>query len=420
MNRPGGPALGDRGVSGHREGPGPDPPLSPASSSVGGVGATIGIDVGGTKMLGVVLGLDGTVTAEARVPTPRRPTVGEAVRALGADLVMAAAAAGVRAVAVGIGLPGQVDIRGRLHLAANLPQAEGSCIPGEVGAALGLPTIADNDGTCTALAEWRLGAARGRSDVVVITVGTGIGGGVVAAGSLVRGHHRFAGEPGHMVVEPGGVPCGCGRYGCWEQYASGGGLGRIARRDAAEGRLAAIVTRAGGDPAAVRGEHVTAAAAAGDPEARALLDEVGRWLAVGIANLGAVLDPEIVVVGGGLVEAATYLLEPARNALRDPIVAGRGWPAPEVVPAALGPSAGAVGAALLARELIRPESTGLEAAGRDGTGTTTADAAVADRDRSGRGSPGHRAAGTRAGSAEVVGPDPATGTVPAGGSSPVP
>lgn len=310
--------------------------------------AAIGIDVGGTKVLGVVLDGDGAVTAEDAVPTPARAPVGPVVAALAGRLADATAAAGFPAAAVGIGLPGRVGPDGALDLAANLPQAEGERIAPVVAAALGLPAVADNDGTCAALAEWRLGAARGCSDAVVVTVGTGIGGGIVAAGELVRGHHRFAGEPGHMVVDPGGAPCGCGRRGCWEQYASGGGLGRLARQRAREGGLAAVVERAGGDATGVRGEHVTAAAAAGDAEARDLVAEVGRWLAVGIANLAAVLDPEVVVIGGGLVEVAADLLAPVRASLRDPSVAGRGWPVPDVVPAALGPRAGAVGAAVLA------------------------------------------------------------------------
>ncbi len=150
--------------------------------------------------------------------------------------------------------------------------------------------------------------------MVLVTLGTGIGGGLIVGDELVRGAAGFAGEPGHMVVDPNGPPCPCGRRGCWERYASGSGLGRLGREAAEAGRAGAVVALAGGDPEAVRGEHVTAAAAGGDPEALAVMADFAWWVALGMANLVNLLDPEVVIIGGGLAEAGELLLGPTRAA----------------------------------------------------------------------------------------------------------
>src|SRR5207248_1383416 len=150
-----------------------------------------------------------------------------------------------------------------------------------------------NDATCATWGERQMGAARGRDDVAVVTLGTGIGGGFVLGGRLYRGANGFAGEVGHMIVDPKGPPCPCGRRGCWERFASGSGLARLAREAAESGRGHRLVELAGGDVEAVRGEHVTRAAAEGDAEAIQVFRDFGWWAALGIANLVNTLDPEV-------------------------------------------------------------------------------------------------------------------------------
>jgi glucokinase len=209
--------------------------------------------------------------------------------------------------------------------------------------------VVENDANLALLAELQLGVATDGADVVMVTLGTGIGGGVALGGRILTGSFGFAAEVGHMVVDPSGPLCPCGQRGCWERFASGGGLGRLAREAALAGRLQHVVALAGGDPEAVRGEHVTTAALACDPEALAVMDELGWWVALGLANLTAVLDPARIVIGGGLAEAGAILLDPARRAF-DTLVEGRGTrPEVKIVPATLGLRAGAVGAALAAR-----------------------------------------------------------------------
>ncbi len=148
----------------------------------------------------------------------------------------------------------------------------------------------------------------------MITLGTGIGAGIISGGEVLRGANGYAGEAGHMVVDPSGPLCSCGRRGCWERYASGSGLARLAREAATAGRLGAVMALARGDAESVRGEHVTEAAAAGDPGALEVMAELGWWIALGLANLTALLDPSVVVIGGGLVEAGELLLGPTRAA----------------------------------------------------------------------------------------------------------
>jgi glucokinase len=302
-----------------------------------------GIDVGGTKVLGVALDPDDptTVVVEARVPTPDGTgplldTMADVVRTLGKDQDIAA---------VGIGIAGLVDRGGVLRVGPNLPGMYGVRVGEELDARLGLPIRVDNDATCATWGEHLAGAARGVRDAVLVTLGTGIGSGVIAEGELVRGAHGFGGEAGHMVVDPNGPPCPCGRQGCWERFASGSGLGLLGREAAMAYRFPRGVELAG-EPEFVRGEHVTRAAAEGD--ALEIFEHFAEWVALGIANLLAILDSSLVVIGGGLVEAGDLLIDPVRRALPERLMAPEERADVRVVAAELGEHAGAVGAALLA------------------------------------------------------------------------
>jgi glucokinase len=211
-----------------------------------------------------------------------------------------------------------------------------------------------NDADAAAWAEYRYGAARGSDLALIITLGTGIGGGIVLGGRLQRGAHGVAGEWGHMRVVPDGRLCACGNRGCWEQYASGTALGHTAREVSRISPAAAadLLDRVGGDIDRITGEVVATAAAAGDPLAVELLCEVGAWLGQGIADLSAVLDPDIVVIGGGVSVLGEMVLAPARERL-ERALPGRGFrPGPRVAAAQLGAQAGLVGAADLVRRAV--------------------------------------------------------------------
>jgi glucokinase len=317
--------------------------------------AWLGLDVGGTKILGVVVDDGGTVLAEGKVPTPAGgEAVLDAAAALGAELQARAAPV----LAAGAGIPGLVDRTGVLRAGPNLPGAAGVSFTAGLGRRLGVPVAVDNDATCAAWGEFQLGAAKGAADAVVLTLGTGIGGGLIANGALVRGALGFAGEPGHMVVDPAGPACPCGRRGCWERFGSGSGLGRLAREAAHAGLAARVLDLAGGDPEDVRGEQVTAAAAEGDEQALAVLERFGWWIALGVANLVNILDPEVVVLGGGLAAAGELVLAPTRDAFADLVMAAKERPDVRIVGTVLGPRAGAVGAALLGRDRARDLAPG--------------------------------------------------------------
>lgn len=307
---------------------------------------TLGVDVGGTKILGVALDGTDAVKAEERVPTPQG---GEALVQNVLEVVRLLRAEVGDVSGVGIGLPGLVDRTGVLRFAPNLPGIAELPVGRLVAEATGLPVRVENDATCATWAEHTVGAARGQDDVLLVTLGTGIGGGLVAGGRLVRGANGFAGEIGHMVVDADGVSCTCGRRGCWERYASGSGLGRLAREAAEAGRGRRMIELAGGDPHAVRGEHATAAALEGDAEALIVYDRFADWFALGLANLVHILDVATCVVGGGLVEAGEVLFDPVRRAFDRRLVAPDHRPTVPILPAELGERAGAIGAALIAR-----------------------------------------------------------------------
>lgn len=288
----------------------------------------VGLDIGGTKTLAVRLDADGNILDREVVSTPADDV----------DGMLVSAAAAVAAVtsddvsAVGAGVAGMVG-DGVVVFAPNLAWRNLQ-VAARISAATGLPCVADNDANVATWGEFRLGAGRGRDHVLMLTVGTGIGAGIVSGGRLLHGSHGFAGEVGHIIVEPDGPLCGCGNRGCWETVASGRAIDRLSREAFGEG--------------APSGTGITELAGGGDPTALEVLGEVGRRLGEGIAGLVNVLDPEIVVIGGGVVEAGDLLLEPTRRHFLASIEAPEFRPEVPIVPAALGPDAGAIGAALLA------------------------------------------------------------------------
>jgi glucokinase len=208
----------------------------------------------------------------------------------------------------------------------------------------------DNDANCAARAELRLGVATGVRHLVLVTLGTGIGTAVVFNREVHRGAQGMAGEFGHTTIAEGGRLCACGRRGCWEAYASGVGLVHQARELIEHGQGRAMLAHAGGFAEQLRGEHVTRAARDGDEEALALLDEFARWVGIGLANIVASLDPEMIVIGGGLIAEADLLMPRVRAAYRDHVLGAEHRAELPIEPAALGERSNALGAALMARE----------------------------------------------------------------------
>jgi glucokinase len=315
----------------------------------------IGVDVGGTKALGLIVGLDGRVLGEVQAKTPHDfgEGAGDATAKILAQLVNELCSRqdlDPSNVPIGIGLPGLMRRDGHLAFAPNLNTASGANLGTQLSESLKSSTVySENDANCAALAEHEWGAARGINDFVMVTLGTGIGGGVVADGKLVRGRSGFAGEIGHMVVAARGAPCQCGGHGCWERYASGGGLHRLTHDAAVEGRLPTLVARAG-HAGLVRAEDVTGAAAQGLGEAVMVMKEVGWWLALGLANLAAILDCGHFVVGGGLSSSSDLVLPWAREYLVDLVEGYTARPAITVTASMFGPHSGAMGAAFMAFE----------------------------------------------------------------------
>jgi glucokinase len=212
----------------------------------------------------------------------------------------------------------------------------------------GLPTVVDNDANLAAWAESQVGAAQGYQHVVLVTLGTGIGGGTVIDGRIHRGR-SFAGEVGHMVVDVGGPRCTCGQSGCWETFASGRRLDQIARDVAAADPAGLTARLAEKGPAS--GGHLTEAALRGDPRAAQAVAEMGTWLGIGLASLVVILDPEIIVVGGGGARAGDILLEPARQSMMEVTEGSTFRASTPVVAAQLGEDSGMVGAGLAAAEV---------------------------------------------------------------------
>ena len=317
------------------------------------INVAIGVDVGGTKALALIVGRDGRVLGEVQANTPHDfgEGAGSATAKILTELVDELCARQnlePSDVPIGVGLPGLLRRDGCLTFAPNLRTASGANIGTQLGASLKSSTVyCENDANCAALAEHEWGAGRGIDDFVMVTLGTGIGGGVFAGGQLVRGRSGFAGEIGHMVVAARGAACQCGGYGCWERYASGGGLNRLTHDAAVAGRLPTLVARAG-HAGLVRAEDVTAAAARGLGEAVVVMKEVGWWLALGLANLAAILDCGHFVIGGGLSSSSDLVLPWAREYLVDLTEGYSARPAITLTSSMFGPRSGAMGAAFMA------------------------------------------------------------------------
>jgi glucokinase len=316
------------------------------SREAGPARCAIGLDIGGTKIAGGVVADDGTILDLVEVPTPATGDSVETLEAL--RKVIDSLRDRYPAVeAVGAGAAGMVDWpSGHIRWAPNNAYRE---LPLRqlLAQETGLPAVVDNDANVAAWAEARHGAAAGYGHAVVLTVGTGIGAGILLGGQLQRGHSGLGGEIGHITVTPDGSLCGCGNTGCLEAMASGTALGRAGREAAAADPDGILATLAGG-PDKVTGQVVFDAARHGDGTARELFGQIGYWLGVGIASVVNLLDIERVVIGGGLVSAGELLLGPARKSFARFLFGSTRRPPPQIVRARFGPDAGVVGAAALA------------------------------------------------------------------------
>lgn len=311
--------------------------MTPTQSTPVAAPLTVGVDVGGTKVMAGLVDPSGAVHARARADTPHRSLEPAVVEDVVAGVVRRLADQAPVA-GVGVGAAGFVDLAGNVLFSPHLswrdePLAEA------LRRRTGLPVAVDNDANTTALAEFHCGAGREHQQAVVITLGTGIGGALVNEGRLFRGSNGLAGEFGHVQVVPDGRECECGQTGCWEQYCSGRALLRAVRKHPEA-------------PVEPTGLMVTAAAERREQWAISAFREIGTWLGTGAAGLVAALDPQIIIVGGGLSAAGDLLLAPARRAF-ELRLSGRGFrPVPPLVRAGLGPDAGMVGAGLLAHRAV--------------------------------------------------------------------
>jgi glucokinase len=310
---------------------------------------TIGIDVGGTKVLGGVVDEAGKVLTTARKDTPRQggSALTQTIADVAKELLQQHSVA-----SVGVSAAGFVSSDRKTMLATpNIADWNGVDLDNQLTKLIGLPVVIENDANAAAWGEAKFGAGKNQDHMMMLTVGTGIGGGIVVNGALYRGAFGIAAEFGHMRVVPEGHICGCGARGCFEQYASGNALLRHAREaiNASPEIARNLLSRGDGTVSGLTGQAITDAARDGDPVALAAFNTTGQWLGAGIASLVVLLDPACVVIGGGVIDAGEILLKPTRESLeRNMPFAGK-HPYPEIIAAQLGNEAGLVGVADLAR-----------------------------------------------------------------------
>jgi len=309
---------------------------------------SIGVDVGGTKVLGGVVDSDGKILERSRRDTPKQG--GAALSDAIADVISELAAKHSVAT-VGICAAGFVSSDRKTMLATpNISGWNGVDLQAEIGNRTGLHVIIENDANAAAWGEARHGAGIGEDHLMMLTIGTGIGGGIVVNGEIYRGAFGTAAEFGHLRVLPEGHLCGCGERGCFEQYASGNALMRHARESisATPDMAHNLLARGDGTIAGLTGQHITEAAREGDAVALAAFNTTGQWLGAGIATLSVILDPALVVIGGGVIDAGEILLKPTREAVDRYMPFAGKHPTPRIIAAELGNDAGLVGVADLA------------------------------------------------------------------------
>jgi len=309
---------------------------------------SIGVDIGGTKIAAGVVDEGGRIIAATMRSTPA--TDPELIEAAVGDAVTELRTAH-EVVGVGVGAAGFVSSdRRTIRFAANLAWRE-QPFADAIERLTGLPVIVENDANAAGWAEYRFGAATEARHMLMATVGTGLGGAIVLDGQLIRGSGGFAGEVAHMTAVPEGQWCGCGRKGCLEQYTSGTALVRNAhfRALAGDPLMDPLVQAAGGDREDIDGPLITRLAQEGDPGSVELIAEIGRWLGEGMASIASLLDPEVIVVGGGVAAAGDLLLDPARESYAKHLTAREHRELAPFAVASMGNEAGIVGAADLAR-----------------------------------------------------------------------
>ncbi|MFD4835141.1 ROK family glucokinase [Streptomyces sp. SID4919] len=312
------------------------------------MGLTIGVDIGGTKIAAGVVDEEGAILETHTVPTPSTPDgIVDAICA-----AVGAAGRGHDIDAVGVGAAGYVDEKRATVLFAPNIDWRHEPLKDKVEQRTGLPVVVENDANAAAWGEYRFGAGQGHDDVICITLGTGLGGGVIIGNKLRRGRFGVAAEFGHIRVVPDGLLCGCGSQGCWEQYASGRALVRYAkqRARATPERAGVLLGLGDGTVDSIEGKHISAAARAGDPVAVDSFRELARWAGAGLADLASLFDPSAFIVGGGVSDEGDLVLDPIRKSFRRWLVGSHWRPHAQVLAARLGNKAGLVGAADLARQ----------------------------------------------------------------------
>jgi glucokinase len=312
---------------------------------VGQDGRAVGVDVGGTNIRVGLVDAAGQIVDQQRTVTPddgrkRLDSIVELVLSVGERT-------GVSGLPVGVGAAGLVDLDGVVRYAPNLDWRDAP-LRAELADALGVDVNVENDAAAAAWGEYRVGAAQhADGGALMLTVGTGVGGGLVVDDRLIRGATGIGGEFGHIIVYEGGPRCPCGNDGCLEAMASGTAIGRMGREAVSGGTTPESELHRIDD---VTGTAVTEAAKAGDELAVQILGRAGGWLGVGVASLVNGLDPEVVIIGGGVLSAGDLLIEPAVEAYHARVIAREHRTVPPVLRAQLGDDAGLIGAALLAAE----------------------------------------------------------------------
>lgn len=310
----------------------------------------IGIDIGGTKIIGGVVDPSGTIIDRERIETPREGGLETVARIAE---VAKSLASRHDVDAVGVSLAGFISKdRKRMETNPNIANMKGLAIHDELERATGLAIHLENDANCAAWGEYRFGAGQGSNPMIMITVGTGVGGGLIIDGKLLIGAFGTAGEVGHVPIIPNGEICGCGMRGCLEQYASGNALRRYVRRaiENTPNLGAKILSLGNGEVDGIEGPHITEAAKAGDPIALAAFNEIGDLLGYAISGFTSIIDPEVVVIGGGVVDAGEILLDPIRASATKHSPMRTSHDMAQIVAANLGNDAGIVGVADLARQ----------------------------------------------------------------------